>query len=311
MAMEPTRDGFGEGITKAGKTNSDIVVLSADLSSSTRASWFKEEYPERFFCFGVAEQDMICAASGFALCGKIPFACTFGVFASGRAWDQIRVSVCGMNLNVNIIGTHGGISVGADGFTHQALEEISIMRSLPNMTIVVPADSIEAKKATTQAINYPGPIYIRLGRNPAPVVTKEEDKFKIGEANICSRGDDITIIACGLMLNKAIRTKDTLNEQGISCEVINLHTVKPIDKKKIIKSAKKTNAVVTVEEHTIVGGMGSAVSEVLSENYPVLIKKIGMPDQFGESGTPLELLDKYGLTSKNITKTAKELVKKK
>lgn len=311
MAMEPTRDGFGEGITKVGKSYSEIVVLSADLTSSTRASWFREEYPERFFCFGVAEQDMMCTASGFALSGKIPFACTFGVFASGRAWDQVRVSICGMNLNVNIIGTHGGISVGADGFTHQALEEISIMRSLPNMSVIVPADSIEARKATIQAVEYPGPIYIRLGRCPAPVVTKEKDKFKIGEANICSRGEDITIVACGLMVYEAVRAKDTLKEEGINAEVINLHTVKPIDKKKIIKSAKKTNAVITVEEHTVVGGMGSAVSEVLSENYPVLVKKIGMPDEFGESGTPLELLDKYGLTSKNIVKTAKGLVKKK
>jgi len=309
--MEPTRDGFGEGIVKLGRLYPEVVVLSADLTSSTRASWFKERYPDRFFCFGVAEQDMMCAASGFALSGKIPFACTFGVFAAGRAWDQIRMSICGMNLDVKIIGTHGGISVGADGFSHQALEEISLMRCLPNMTIVVPADVIEAKKATLAAVRSQGPVYVRLGRNPVPIVTSVKDKFKIGKANIYCKGKDITIIACGLMLYESIKAKEILKDKGFSVEVINLHTIKPIDRETIIKSAKKTNAVITVEEHTINGGLGSAVAEVLSENYPVLLKRIGVQDRFGESGTPLELLEKCGLTYKNIASTATRLIKKK
>lgn len=310
MAMEPTRDGFGEGLVEIGKSHPEVVVLSADLSSSTRANWFREKYPERFFCFGVAEQDMMCAAAGFALSGKMPFACTFGVFASGRAWDQIRISISSMNLNVKIIGTHGGISVGGDGLTHQALEEISLMRCLPNMTIIVPADVLEAKKATVAAAKYPYPIYIRLGRNPVPVITTEKDKFEIGKANIFKKGNDITIIACGLMVYESLRAQEFLKGKGINAEVINLHTIEPIDKKTIIHSVKKTNAVITVEEHTIKGGMGSAVAEVLSENYPVLMKRIGMTT-FGESGSPVELLNKYGLTYTNIANTALELIKKK
>jgi len=311
MAMESTRDGFGEGIVKIGRSYPQVVVLSADLTSSTRAGWFKERYPNRFFCFGVAEQDMMCAAAGFALSGKIPFACTFGVFAAGRAWDQIRISICSMNLNVKIIGTHGGVSVGADGLTHQALEEISLMRCLPNMTIIVPSDVIEARKATMQAVKYPGPVYIRLGRNPVPVVTSKDAKFKIGKANLLKKGKDITIIACGLMVYEALRAHDSLKTKGINAEVINLHTIKPIDKNTIIRSARKTGAVVTVEEHTINGGLGSAVAEVLSENHPVLIKRIGVQDRFGVSGPSTELLEKFGLTYDNIVGTSIDLLKKK
>ncbi len=310
MAMEPTRDGFGEGIIEVGKLYKNVVVLSADLSSSTRANWFKEKYPERFFCFGVAEQDMICAAAGFALSGKIPFACTFGVFASGRAWDQVRISVSSMDLNINVIGTHGGVSVGEDGLTHQALEEISLMRCLPNIAVIVPVDVIEAKKATIAAVKYPHPTYIRLGRNPVPIITKEKDKFKIGKANLLKKGKDVTIIACGSMVCESLRACEFLKSKGIYAEVINLHTIEPIDKKTILNSVKKTNAVVTVEEHTIKGGMGGAVAELLGENYPILMKRIGMKN-FGESGSPVELLKKYGLTYANIADAALDLVKRK
>src|SRR3989338_32332 len=262
LQMAPTRDGFGEGLVELGRLNSNVVVLSADLTDSTRAGWFKKEYPDRFFGLGVAEQDMFGTAAGFALMGKIPFACTFGVFASGRAWDQIRVSIAYMNLSVKIIGTHGGISVGGDGATHQALEEIALMRILPNMKVVVPADAIEAKKATIEAAAIQGPVYIRLCRNPSPVLTKKEDIFKIGKANIIKDGKDVAIFACGQMVYEAIKAGEILEKEGVSARIVNLHTPKPIDKDVIIKAARETGAIVTVEEHTVYAGLGSAVAEV-------------------------------------------------
>jgi transketolase len=234
----PTRDGFGEGVVELGRKNKNIVVLSADLTDSTRAIWFKKEFPDRFFGLGVAEQDMFGAAAGFALMGKIPFACTFGVFASGRAWDQIRVSVAYMNLNVKIIGTHGGISVGPDGATHQALEEIALMRIIPNMTIVVPCDALEAKRATIEAASLKGPVYIRLGRSGTPLITKETDNFKIGKANVLKDGKDVSIFACGHMVYESMLACDELKKDGINARLINLHTPKPIDKDCIAKCAK-------------------------------------------------------------------------
>ena len=309
--MVPTRDGFGEGVVELGRKNKDIVVLSADLTDSTRANWFKKEFPDHFFGLGVAEQDMIGTAAGFALMGKIPFACTFGVFASGRAWDQIRVSVAYMNLNVKIIGTHGGISVGPDGATHQALEEISLMRILPNMTIVVPCDALEAKRATIESAGIKGPVYIRLGRSGAPVITKESEPFKIGKANIIRDGKDVSIFACGTMVYEAMLACDELKRDGIDARLINLHTPKPIDKDCIVKCAKETGAIVTVEEHTIAGGFGSAISEVVIENCPVPIKFVGIRDKFGVSGEPAELFEHFGLTKKNIIQAAKAVVKMK
>ncbi len=304
--MAPTRDGFGEALVELGRQNKDIVVLSADLTDSTRAGWFKKEFPERFFGFGVAEQDMFGSASGFALMGKIPFACTFGVFASGRAWDQIRISIAYMNLGVKIGGTHGGISVGGDGATHQALEEIALMRILPNMTVIVPADSLEAKKATIESAKVKGPVYIRLGRNPVPTITKKEDAFKIGKANILREGKDITIFACGQMVYEAILACDMLLKEGIKARLVNLHTPKPIDKDVIIRASRETGALVTVEEHTVHGGFGSAIAEVVIQNYPVPLKMIGVQDKFGVSGEPDELFEYFGLKSKNIVKAAKE-----
>jgi transketolase len=306
--MVPTRDGFGHGLVELGKTNKDVVVLSADLTESTRANWFRDEFPERFFGLGVAEQDMMGAAAGFALMGKIPFACTFGVFASGRAWDQIRVSVAYMNLNVKIIGTHGGISVGPDGATHQALEEISLMRILPHMTVIVPCDAIEAKKATIAAASHKGPVYIRLGRSGAPVITKEDDVFNIGKASVIKPGKDVTIFACGQMVYESLVACEMLSKDGIDARLINIHTPKPIDEDCIIKAAKETGAVVTAEEHTIAGGLGSAISEVLVENCPVPVKFVGVRDRFGQSGEPEELFEHFGLKAKHIAAAAKAAI---
>jgi transketolase len=309
--MKPTRDGFGEALLELGEKNKDIVSMCADLTDSTRAGWFKENYPERFFSMGVSEQDMYSTAAGLSLVGKIPFASTFGVFASGRAWDQIRVSIAYMNLNVKIIGTHGGISVGPDGATHQAIEEIGLMRMLPNMTIIVPCDSIEARKATLKSAKMKGPVYIRLGRNASPVITKDKDKFEIGKASVLRDGDDVTIIACGVMVHESLLAHEKLLRKGIKARVINLHTPKPIDKKTIVKAARETGAVVTAEEHLLNCGMGSAVSEVLVRECPVPVRMIGIDDSFGESGETEELLEKFGLTASNVTRAAEEAIRLK
>ena len=309
--LKPTRDGFGEALVELGKTNKNVVVLSADLTASVRANWFKDKYPERFFNFGVAEQDMISTAAGFALSGKVPFACTFGIFASGRAWDQIRLSVCYMNLNVKIAGTHGGISVGPDGASHQALEEITLMRVLPNMTVIVPCDSEEARLATLAAASYTGPVYLRLGREPFPIITDHKDTYKIGKAVRMAEGSDVTIIGTGIMVQEALKAQEELKKQGISARLINLHTVNPIDREEIIKAARETGAIVTAEEHTVVGGMGSAVSEVLAENCPVPMRMVGMKDCFGESGDALELMKYLGFSAEGIVKAALEVLKLK
>lgn len=309
--LKPTRDGFGEALVELGRTNKDVVVLSADLTSSVRANWFRDKYPERFFDFGVAEQDMMSTAAGFALSGKIPFAATFGIFAAGRAWDQIRLSVCYMNLDVKIAGSHGGISVGPDGASHQALEEITLMRVLPNMTVIVPCDSEEARLATLAAASHKGPVYLRLGREPFPIITDYKGDYRIGKAVVMADGSDLTIVGTGIMVQEAMKAKEELKKQGISARVINLHTVKPIDRDAIIKAAKETGAVITAEEHTVVGGMGSAVAEVLVENCPVPMRMVGMRDRFGESGEALELMKYFGLSSEGIVKAALEVLKLK
>lgn len=306
--MVPTRDGLGEGLVILGRQNKKVVVLSADLTDSTRANWFKKEFPERFFGFGVAEQDMISEAAGFALSGYTPFACTFGVFASGRAWDQIRVSVAYMNLNVKIAGTHAGISVGPDGATHQALEEIALMRILPNMTVIVPCDAVEARKATIESAGTKGPVYLRLGRNPSPIITGEKDTFKIGKANKLKEGKDVTIFACGQMVHEALTACDILEKDGIKAGLFNMHTPKPIDREAVIRAARETQAIVTAEEHTVMGGFGSAIAEVVSQEYPVPIKTVGIQDRFGVSGEPEELFEYFGLTPKHIAKAAKDAI---
>jgi len=308
--MEATRDGFGKGLLDLGKVNKDVVVLSADLTDSTRAGWFKKEFPERFFSFGVAEQDMVSSAAGFALSGKIPFACTFGVFAAGRAWDQVRVSVDYMNLNVNIVGTHGGISVGEDGHTHQALEEITLMRVLPNMTVLVPGDSVEARKATVKAAAHKGPVYIRLGRNACPVFTRESDTFEIGKARLLRKGDDVTIVACGQMVYEALKAADILAKDKIGARVINFHTLKPADEEIIVKAARQTGAIVTVEEHSVFGGLGGTVSEIVSQKMPVPVNIIGV-EGCGQSGTPKELFSCFKLLAADIAGKARAVMKRK
>ncbi|MFH1878073.1 MAG: transketolase family protein [Candidatus Omnitrophota bacterium] len=310
VRKESTRDGFGKALLELGETNKNVVVLSADLTESCRAHWFKERYPERFISHGVAEQDMISAAAGLALSGKIPFACTFGAFASGRAWDQIRVSVAYMNLNVNIAGSHGGISVGGDGATHQALEEIALMRIIPHMTVVVPADSAEAAMATKQAVNIPGPVYLRLGRENVPIL-ENKPEFIIGKASVLAEGADLTIIACGHMVYKALEAAYRLKTKNIQARVINLHTPKPIDKETIARAARETGAILTVEEHTIYGGMGSAVAEVVVESAPVPMKMMGIEGVFGVSGEPFELYEHFGLTEDDIVREAETLLSRK
>jgi len=309
MDKKPTRDGFGEGLVEVAEKNKDIVVLSADLTDSTRAGWFKKKFPDRFFSMGVSEQDMISTAAGFALSGKI--ACTCGVFAAGRAWDQVRISVAYMNLDVKIVGTHGGISVGEDGPTHQAVEEITLMRVLPNMTVIVPCDAIEAKKATIKSAGCRGPVYLRLGRNKVPSITKQQDLFEIGRANILRDGTDVAVIACGCEVYEALLAHDILKRDGISARSINLHTLKPLDRDAIINAARQTGAIVTAEEHSILGGLGSAVSEVAAQECPVPIEFIGVKDRFGESGSPEELFKVFELTADDIAKAAKRAIARK
>lgn len=303
-----TRDAYGKTLLELGSKNQDIVVLDADLSKSTKTNEFAKAYPDRFFDMGISEQDMIGTAAGLATCGKIPFASSFAVFATGRAYDQVRDSVCYPRLNVKIAATHAGLTVGEDGATHQALEDISLMRGLPNMTVIVPADAVSATELIKLAAEYRGPVYIRLGRPAVPVIYQDTQKFEIGKGIRLKDGKDISIIATGIMVSKAMEAADMLQKEGISAEVIDIHTIKPIDKDIITDTARKTGRVITCEEHNIYGGLGSAVCEVLSENYPTRVKRIGVKDTFGESGTPDALLKKYGLTPEEIVKAAREMM---
>ena len=301
-----TREAYGKALVKLGKINDDVVVLDADLSKSTKTNDFFKAYPNRFFNMGIAEQNLVGAACGFATAGKIPFASTFAMFATGRAFEVIRNSACYPKLNVKICATHAGITVGEDGGSHQSVEDISLMRSIPNMTVVVPADGIEAEKMIFAAAEFNGPMYVRLGRSAVPTIFGEDYNFEIGKGVVLRDGNDVTIIACGIMVNEALIAADILKEENINARVINISTIKPIDTELIIKAAKETKAIVTAEEHSIIGGLGSAVSEVVCENHPVVVKKVGMNDCFGESGTPNELLAKYGLTAKDIVEKVKE-----
>lgn len=309
--MISTRFGYGEGLVEAGRKYINVVALGADITGSVKVDLFRDEFPERFISVGIAEQNQMCVAAGMSLMGKIPFVTNYGVFLSGRAWDQIRTTVCYSNLNVKLGGAHGGISVGPDGATHQALEEIAVMRCLPNMKVIVPADSIETKKATLAAAEIKGPIYVRFGREKVPVVTSEDTPFNIGEAYCLKEGNDVAIIACGAMVYESLIAAKELEKEGISVMVINNHTVKPIDKDTIVKAAKKTRAVVTAEEHQVMGGMGSAVLEVLAQEYPVPVRMVGVTDRFGESGQPDELMKAFGLCGDSIAKAVIEVLKKK
>lgn len=306
MSKIATREAYGKALVKLGKINDDVVVLDADLSKSTKTNDFCKAYPNRFFNMGIAEQNLVGAACGFAAAGKIPFASTFAMFATGRAFEVIRNSACYPKLNVKICATHAGITVGEDGGSHQSVEDISLMRSVPNMTVLVPADGVEAEKMIFAAAEFNGPMYVRLGRSAVPTLFNEDYNFEIGKGAVLKEGNDATIIACGMMVNEAILAADMLKEENINVRVINMSTIKPIDTELIIKAAKETKAIVTAEEHSIIGGLGSAVSEVVSENCPTIVKKVGINDCFGESGTPAELLEKYGLTAKHIVEKVKE-----
>ncbi len=306
----PPRDGFGQGLLELGKTNPDVVALCGDLVESIRVQAFAEAYPERYFEMGVAEQNMAGVAAGLALSGKIPFISSYAVFSPGRNWDQIRVAICYSKANVKIVGAHAGISVGPDGATHQALEDVAITRVLPNMIVVVPTDSIEARKATIAISKHVGPSYIRFGREKTPVITKEDTPFELGRALHIVAGEDVTIIANGQMVYRAMMAAKEL-EGKISVAVINMHTVKPIDAKAIIDSSRETGAIVTAEEHQVIGGLGSAVAEVLSSHYPVPLERVGILDTFGESGKPEELMEHYHLGVSDIVHAVERVLRRK
>jgi transketolase len=311
VEMIATRDAYGNTLVELGGIHKDIVVLDADLSGSTRTVKFAKAFPERFFNMGVSEQDLIGTAAGLAISGKVPFASTFAIFESGRAWEQIRQSVCYPNNNVKLVASHGGITVGEDGASHQALEDIALMRVLPNMTVIVPADGEEMRQAIKTVYEYRGPVYVRAGRNKAPVIYGKEYQFRIGKAVIHHIGKDVNIIATGIMVSYSLQAAEALKKEGIDAGVINMSTIKPLDKEAVIKAAQSSRAIVTAEEHTIIGGLGGAVSEVLVEEFPVPMKRIGIQDKFGTSGAPEELLKHYGLTAEDIKRAALELIKKK
>lgn len=299
-----TREAYGQALVELAK-NEKVVVLDSDLAKATKTIDFKKACPERFFDMGISEQDMIGTAAGFAASGKIPFASTFAIFAAGRAFEQIRNSVCYPKLNVKIAATHAGVTVGEDGGSHQAIEDISLMRSVPNMVVLNPADDIEAREAIFAAAEYYGPVYIRLGRSATPTIHNEDFKFEIGKGEVLRAGCDVAIIATGIMVSKALEAAEKLKVEGIDATVVNIATIKPLDKELIIKVAKATCKVVTVEEHSVIGGLGSAVCEVLSQELPTKVKLIGINDTFGQSGTSDELLKHYNLTVENIVETVK------
>ena len=303
-----TRDSYGQALVDLGSQRDDFLVLDADLAEATKTIKFKEAYPDRFYDCGIAEQNMISIAAGIAATGKKVFASSFAMFAAGRAFEQIRNSIAYPHLNVIVAATHAGISVGEDGATHQCCEDIGIMRTIPGMTILNPADDTETKLALKAALELDGPVYVRLGRLAVPVVFDEDYKFEIGKGATLKDGNDVTIIATGLMVAEALEAYEILKAEGINARVINMATIKPLDTEIVLKAAKETGVIVTAEEHSVIGGLGSAVSEYLSETYPVPVLKVGVNDTFGSSGPAAELLDKYGLRAKDIVKKAKEAI---
>lgn len=308
MNKIPMRDGYGKALLKLIGDGKPVVALDADVAKSTRTVWVRDQYPEHFLDMGIAEQDMVGTASGLALGGIIPFASTYGVFLAGRAWDQIRTTVCYNNLNVKLAGAHAGISVGPDGATHQALEDVALMRVLPNMTVVVPCDAVETEKATLALAEREGSCYIRFGRESVPVITDEDSPFEIGKANVLRDGKDAVLFANGAMVYEGLEAAKQLAGEGIDLMVVNLHTVKPLDQEAVVAAAQKTGRVITAEEHQAAGGMGSAVAECLAQNYPVPMRILGMQDGFGESGAPDELMKRYGFSSDAIYQAVKDFV---
>lgn len=306
--MIPTRDAYGEVLVELGEENPNIVVLEADISKSTRTCYFAKKFPHRFFNTGVAEQNEMAVAAGLSSCGKVPFVSTYAVFASMRACEQVRTFICYPRLNVKIAASHGGLTAGNDGVTHQGTEDIGIMSSFPNMTVIMPADVVATKKLVKSAAEYVGPVYLRFTRNPVPVIYKEDVNFEIGRSFTIRKGSDVTLIALGDMVSKALEASYILAKEKISTRVIDMHTVKPIDKEAIIRAAQETKAIVTVEDHNIFNGLGSRVAEIVAEEEPVPFKRIGIRDTFGESGEYEKLLVKYGLSTHHIVKAVKVLL---
>lgn len=295
-----TRQSYGEALLELGKENKNIVVFDADLSTATKTNIFAKEFPERFYDMGIAEQNMISTAAGMSTCGKIPYASTFAVFAAGRAYDQIRNSVCYPKLNVKICATHAGVTVGEDGATHQMIEDISLMRTLPNMTVLSTSDDVQTKWAVKEISKINGPVYLRLSRLATPIIYGENQKFEIGKAVQIGEGTDATIFATGVTVSEAIRAQEILENKGIKVRVVDIHTVKPIDKDMVIKCAKETKKLISVEDHNVIGGLGSAISAVLTEEYPVKLVRMGINDTFGKSGKAIELMQYFGITAENI-----------
>jgi len=310
--MANPRNAYGETLVKLGEKYSNLVVLDADLSKSTKTIMFAKKYPERFFEMGIAEANMISTAAGLASCGKIPFASTFAVFATGRVYDQIRIDLAYSQANVKIFATHGGISVGKDGASHQMIEDIALMRVLPNMTVLAPSDATQTGKIVELMATNKGPMYARIGRANAPIIYDKDyiESVELGKGMMVEDGSDVTIIACGTMVDPAIDARKTLLKQGINAQLIDMHTIKPLDEKLVIKCAKETGAIITAEEHSIIGGLGGAIAETLAENsLPVRFRRMGIKDRFCESGEPKDLLEKYGLNEKHIVKNVKDLLK--
>ncbi|MFA5088682.1 MAG: transketolase family protein [Candidatus Omnitrophota bacterium] len=309
--MIATREGFGNELVQLGKENDKIVVLSADLEDATKAEYFKKEFPERFFNLGIAEQDLVGTAAGLSLQGFIPFVCSFAVFLTNRAYDMIRLDICYNHCNVKVVCSHAGVTVGEDGASAQCLEDFALMRVLPTMSVICPVDTLEARKATRAIVTHPGPVYMRTSRAPFPVITQESDPFIIGQANVLREGNDVTIIACGLMVYEALQAADILQKENIEARVVNMHTIKPIDKKAIIDSAKQTKAIVTAEEHQVFGGLGSAVAEVVTQGFPVPMEMVAVQDTFGETGSPQQLLEKFHLKAVDIAAAVRKVIKRK
>lgn len=301
-----TRQSYGEALLSLGEENKNIVVLDADLAGATKTELFAKTFPERFFDIGIAEQDLMSTAAGLATCDKIPYASTFAVFAAGRAYDQIRNSICYPELNVKIVATHAGITVGEDGATHQMLEDLSLMRTLPNMTVMCTSDDTETKWAIKEIAKIKGPVYLRLSRLATPIIYDENETFEIGKAKQIGEGKDCTIFATGVMVSEAIKAKEKLKEEDINVRVVDIHTIKPIDKEIIIKSAKETKKLISIEDHSIIGGLGTAIAEVLSEEYPSKLIRMGMKDEFGKSGKAEDLMKHFHLTAEDIIKEVKK-----
>jgi len=308
MSMIATRDAYGEALAKLGEENSNVVVLDADLSGSTKTSLFAKKFPERFFNMGIAEANMIGTAAGLAAAGKIPFASTFAIFAVGRAWEQVRQSVAYPKANVKIVATHSGVTVGEDGGSHQSVEDIAIMRAVPNMTVIVPADGIETALAIQAVADFNGPVYVRLGRNKVQTIFDESYKFSIGKGVQLRAGTDLTFVGTGLMTAQALRAAEILQAEGVSARVIHIATIKPLDEELILAAARETGVIITAEEHSIIGGLGGAVAELLSEKCPVKLKRVGIRDRFGLSGKGDELLKYFGLLPENLVDAAKEIL---